>query len=252
LEPKEFIRRRPFTFGLIAVLLAVYAVEIARSSPNFWLIGQGDLPDIAQWGVVFTPAIADGEVWRLITAGFLHAGLLHIALNVFALVIIGGAAEQRFGWWKTALIFFGAMFGGNLAAAAFEQQAASLGASGGVMGLAGAVVVAAYRSGEGLAGSQWIISAIVMTLAFGFINSGVSNPAHIGGLVIGALVGLTMGTGRSAGVWRPAGRQPAGRQPVNKRQVEFQRRIDEAMRKAAEERPREAMQSRPPERPDAP
>jgi len=245
------LRRFPFTSALIAVLVAVFGVEIAQSEPSFWLLGHGQLPDIAVVGVVWAPAIADGELWRIVTAGFLHAGLLHLALNVYALSIIGTAAEARLGPWRTAVIFFAAMIGGNIAAMYFQQDSASLGASGGVMGLAGSVVVRVYRSGEGFSGSQWVLSAIVMTLAFGFINPGISNSAHIGGLLTGALVALPMGAGTPGAARRvgpsrapsaprrgPGGR-PFGREPVNKRQEEFQRRIDEAVRKAAEERARE-------------
>src|SRR5438270_54532 len=113
------------------------------------------------------------------------------------------------------------------------------------------IAVRVYRSGEGFSGSQWVLSAIVMTLAFGFINPGISNSAHIGGLLTGALVALPMGAGTPGAARRvgpsrapsaprrgPGGR-PFGREPVNKRQEEFQRRIDEAVRKAAEERARE-------------
>lgn len=239
----SLVRRFPFTAALILVLALVYVVEVVQSSPSFWLLGQGDLPDIAAAGVVSTPAIANGEVWRLVTAAFLHAGLLHLAMNVYVLVIIGTSAEARFGFWKTPLIFLLAVVGGNLAATYFQQDGVSLGASGGVMGLAGAVVVGAYRSGDGLARSQWVLSAIVITLAFGFVNPGISNAAHIGGLVAGALVALPMGVGRGSGRGRMARTRPRPRQqqPVNKRQVEFQRRIDEAQRKAAEERAREQL-----------
>src|SRR5437867_13215362 len=84
--------RRPFTATVILLIVAVYVVEIAQSQPAFWLEGKGDLPDIAALGVVWTPAIGDGEGWRLITASVLHAGLLHIALNCYARGVIGGAA----------------------------------------------------------------------------------------------------------------------------------------------------------------
>lgn len=236
----DLFRRTPFTFTLIFTLLAVFVVEVAQSSPDFWLLGQGGLPPIAQWGVVWAPAIGNGEWWRLMTAGFLHLGLLHIGLNVYALVIIGGAAEMRFGWWKTAVIFFAAVIGGDSAAMVFQPDNPTLGASGGVLGLAGAIVLAGFVTGEGLARSQWVISAIVMTLAFGFFSSGISNAGHIGGLFVGTLVSWPMSLALPKGASGPRyGTPRPGRQPVNKREIEFQRRIDEAMRRAAEERARE-------------
>ncbi len=239
--------RRPFTATVIVLIVAVYVVEIAQSQPAFWLEGKGDLPDIAALGVVWTPAIGDGEWWRVVTASFLHAGLLHIALNCYALVVIGGAAEARFGSWRTAVIFLVAAVGGNVAAAALQPGAASLGASGGVMGLAGAVVVGAVWSGEGLARSQWVIGAIIATVAFGFINPGISNAAHIGGLIAGGAVSLPLGlTARLRRTHRPApapkaqARGTATGTGMNPRQVEFQRRIDAAMAKARAEREEDA------------
>src|SRR5438093_582885 len=176
---------------------------------------------------------------------------LHIALNCYALVVIGGAAEARFGSWRTAVIFLVAAVGGNVAAAALQPGAASLGASGGVMGLAGAVVVGAVWSGEGLARSQWVIGAIIATVAFGFINPGISNAAHIGGLIAGGAVSLPLGlTARLRRTHRPAPApkaQARGTAPgratatgMNPRQVEFQRRIDAAMAKARAEREEDA------------
>ena len=234
-------RRRPFTSAVILLIVAVYAVEIAQSQPRFWLGGQGELPEIAVWGVVWAPAIGDGEWWRLVTAGFLHSGIVHILLNCYALVVIGGAAEARFGSWRTALIFLVAVVGGDIAAAAFRPDSPTLGASGGVMGLAGAVVVATYLSGEGLARSQWVIGAIIATVAYGFINPGISNAGHIGGLIAGGAVSLPLGlTARLRRTRRPAPKAQATGTAMNPRQVEFQRRIDAAMAKARAEREEEA------------
>ena len=137
--------------------------------------------------------------------------------------------------------------GGNIAAAAFQPGAASLGASGGVMGLAGAVVVGAVWSGEGLARSQWVVGAIIATVAFGFINPGISNAAHIGGLIAGGAVSLPLGltarlrrTHRPASAPRAQATGTATGTATNPRQVEFQRRIDAAMAKARAEREEEA------------
>ena len=188
-----FVRRRPFTFGVLGVLVAVYVVEIAQSQPDFWVSGGGELPDIAAWGAVWSPGIAAGEWWRLVTAGFLHGGLRHLAFNGYALLVIGDAAERRLGSERTAAVFLAAVIGGDIAAALVDQNVVSLGASGGIMGLAGAVVVAAIRSKEGLKRSQLVISAIVLTILNGFVNSGISNSGHIGGLLAGAGAGWLLG-----------------------------------------------------------
>jgi membrane associated rhomboid family serine protease len=187
------VRRHPFTFGLLVLLIGIFAVEIAESPPSFWLLGHGPLPDIAIRGVVWTPAVEAGEWWRLLTAGFLHGSLVHLALNAYALVVIGSAAEYRLGTWRTAVVFLGAVVGGNIAAGLIDQAVPSLGASGGVMGLAAAVVLVAYRTKEGLERQEWVIAAIVGTIFYGFLHAGISNSAHIGGLLVGAAIAWSIG-----------------------------------------------------------
>ncbi|MBO0836681.1 MAG: rhomboid family intramembrane serine protease [Actinobacteria bacterium] len=184
----SILRRRPVTFGLLSLLIAIYLIEIGQSQPGFWILGQGQLPPIAAAGAVWTPAIAAGEWWRLVTAGVLHGSLIHLVLNSCALLVIGTAAEHRFGSWRTLAVFVAAVVGGNAAAAFFDRGAPSLGASGGIMGLAGAVLVATYRTREGFERSQWILSAVVATIFYGFLHAGISNSAHIGGLLVGSLV----------------------------------------------------------------
>lgn len=185
--------RRPVTFGLLSLLIAIYLIEIGQSQPGFWILGQGQLPPIAAAGAVWTPAIAAGQWWRLVTAGLLHGSLIHLALNSYALVVIGTAAEGRVGSWRTLVVFVAAVVGGDAAAAFIDQDVPSLGASGGIMGLAGAVVVAAYRAGDGFERSQWVMSAVVATIFYGFLHAGISNSAHIGGLLLGSLVAWPLG-----------------------------------------------------------
>jgi membrane associated rhomboid family serine protease len=189
----DFLRRRPFTVGVVTVITAAFAIEIAQSGPSFWIFGDGDVPDIVAQGAVWRPAIEAGEWWRLFTAAFLHFGLLHFALNAVALLVIGIETERRLGSMRTAVVFVAASVGGNIAAAAFEADSLSAGASGGVMGLGGAVLLAAYRSKESIERIQWILGAITATIVYGFLHAGISNAAHIGGLLAGTGVELPIG-----------------------------------------------------------
>jgi membrane associated rhomboid family serine protease len=142
-------------------------------------------------GAVSRPAIADGEIWRLVTAGFLHAGLLHLAFNAFALWVLGSMLEPAIGRVRFAIIFFVSLLAGSFGALLVEPDALTVGASGAVFGLMGAAVlimrnrgINPMESGIGL----WL----GINLVFTFAIPGISIGGHLGGLAGGALAALIM------------------------------------------------------------
>lgn len=142
-------------------------------------------------GAVSRPTIADGEWWRLVTAGFLHAGLFHLFFNMFGLWILGGLLEPAIGRLRFGLIYGVSLLAGSFGALLVEPAARTVGASGAIFGLmAAAVVVMRNRginpmeSGLGL----WIGLNLLITFAV----PGISIGGHIGGLVGGGLAALVL------------------------------------------------------------
>jgi len=142
-------------------------------------------------GAVSRPAIADGEYWRLVTSGFLHAGFLHLAFNAFALYVLGTLLEPAVGRLRFATIFFVSLLAGSFGALLVEPRGLTVGASGAIFGLMGAAIVVMRNRGinpmeSGL--GVWL----GLNLVFTFAIPGISIGGHIGGLIGGALAAFLM------------------------------------------------------------
>ena len=149
------------------------------------------------WGANFGPATQDGEWWRLASAMFLHFGLLHLALNMWALWDAGQWVERMYGHFRFAVIYFVAGLAGNLLSLVIHQgHAVSGGASGSIFGLYGALLSYLWleRSQIQRGEFRWLFWAAVgfsvVSIVFGFIVPGIDNAAHIGGLIGGLLMGV--------------------------------------------------------------
>ncbi|QHE84145.1 rhomboid family protein [Hydrogenophaga sp. BPS33] len=180
-------------------LYAVIAVNVV-----VWLLNVFDgmsatKPESAElfaWGANSASAVVrDGEVWRLLTATVLHGGVLHLALNMFALWDAGRRVCRWFGNGQFLLIYLGSGLAGSALSLHFSsQQAISVGASGAVFGVLGALLVGVVQHRASvpkamvtqLLTSQGVFVGIM--LAQGFARSGIDNAAHVGGLVAGAVL----------------------------------------------------------------
>ncbi len=149
------------------------------------------------WGANFGPATQDGEWWRLGSAMFLHFGLLHLALNMWALWDVGQWVERMYGYFRFATIYFVAGLAGNLLSLVIHQgHAVSGGASGAIFGLYGALLsylwLERWRIQRGE--FRWLFWAAVgfsvVSIVFGLMIPGIDNAAHIGGLIGGLLTGI--------------------------------------------------------------
>lgn len=147
--------------------------------------------------VLFGPLVQDGELWRIVTSAFAHAGLIHIGFNAYLLWIFGQQLEPLLGRFKFGLIYAGGLFGGSLAVLLFNFDISTLGASGAVLGLAGAMAVIYQKNGFGFFNSP-VGFLIIANLGFPLIVGGISFWGHLGGLVGGALVALLVSRGGSA------------------------------------------------------
>jgi membrane associated rhomboid family serine protease len=146
-------------------------------------------------GANFWPWTLHGEPWRLVSYGFLHGGLVHIFFNTYALLGVAPLVERRFGTPRFVLLWFAAVVCGGLASALFTRGF-SVGASGGVLGVLGAGIVATHRMGTSSAHAvrNQLIGWSAVTIAFGLAGGQgghkFDNGAHLGGLAVGLVLGF--------------------------------------------------------------
>ncbi|HEX4719218.1 MAG TPA: rhomboid family intramembrane serine protease [Thermoleophilaceae bacterium] len=171
------------TYALIGMnVLAYFGTVISGASVGGSVGGGSLLAKAALNG----PAVANGDWWRIITSGFMHYGLLHLAFNMYALYILGTMIEPVIGRVRFSLIYFVGLLGGSLGALIASPNALTAGASGAVFGLMGAAILVLrnrginpWQSGLGV----WLF----LNLAITFTVSHISVGGHIGGLVAGTL-----------------------------------------------------------------
>jgi membrane associated rhomboid family serine protease len=179
------------TWTLVALNVAAY-IATAAGSVRGW--NQNHTSHLfQQWVLVPYRVGHDGQYGRLITAAFLHYGLLHIAFNMMALLMIGPFLERLLGWWRFGSIYLLAALGSSVAVYAFDSRyVAAAGASGAIYGLFAAALILVR---ELQLNPQWLIGTIVLNFVFTFSVPGISKLGHIGGFVVGgaataAVVGL--------------------------------------------------------------
>lgn len=183
------------TYPVTAALLAINIVAfILQMVPGL---------NVTSWGINYGPLTLSGQYWRLFTAGFLHGGFLHIALNMWCLWSLGRLSERLFGKWQTFAIYMVTGVGGALLSIAYKSDRAELGASGAIFGLVGAVMAGVkfgdlnISTGEKRAIFGSVVSFAVLNFILGMQSGGmfgnVDNMCHLGGFVTGLLIGLPMG-----------------------------------------------------------
>jgi membrane associated rhomboid family serine protease len=174
------------TFILIAVNVAVY-VYTAILSGDFMVISNPVLEMYGQSNLL----VYEGAVWQLFTSLFIHANIVHIAGNMIFLLIFGLRAEEMFDTEQYLLIYFLSGLAGNLLTLVYGPDMISVGASGAIFGIFGAVTVYARRSL-----GQSIVGALLFAFFLLLINIGpeVNILAHVGGLGAGLVIGYVLGT----------------------------------------------------------
>jgi membrane associated rhomboid family serine protease len=154
--------------------------------------------DLRSLGANTGPLTLSGEYWRLFTAGFLHANIFHIGLNMWCLWSLGRLSERLFGKWQTFAIYMVTGVGGALLSVAYDHQRSELGASGAIFGLVGAVLAGvkfgnlSISAGEKKAIFSSVIFFAIFNFMFGMYGN-TDNMCHLGGFLTGLLVGLPLG-----------------------------------------------------------
>jgi membrane associated rhomboid family serine protease len=177
--------KMPATFALIGLNVIVFLAELLGGGSGS-LNGGGQL--ISDAGLR-GPDIANGDWWRVITGGFLHAGFLHLLLNMYVLYIAGSILEPGIGTPRFLGIYFVSLIAGSLGALLVDPNTVTVGASGAIFGLMAAVIVVARGRGVEQLASQFGLF-VVLNLVLTFSISGISVGGHIGGLIGGAVAAL--------------------------------------------------------------
>ena len=171
----------PVTLSLIAINLLLFAGQFATQD------------SLTNMGLLYGPYVQGGQYWRILTSGFLHGSILHIGFNMYLLYMLGPQMEQGFGSLRFSLMYFGSLFGGALAVLLFGFTQPTLGASGAVLGLAGAMFVALW--GRGVSPSQSpVFGLVILNLALPLLVPGISFWGHFGGVVAGAAIAYILVT----------------------------------------------------------
>ncbi len=184
---KIFSAKKPIvTYVLIALCVIMFIIS-----------GFGyDTETLVLFGANYGPLVRSGEIYRLVTCMFLHAGFLHIFLNMYSLFIIGPRVEDFFGKWKFLLIYLASGISGSLLSIGFNGNVVSIGASGAIFGLFGALIYFGYtyRGYIGAMVKSQIVPIVVYNLFMTFIIPGIDMWGHIGGLIGGLIMANLLGT----------------------------------------------------------
>ena len=183
---KVFKSKVPYvTYFLIAVNCIFYFVPL--------ILGQYDY--VINTLCVHGPSVRAGQYYRLLTGIVLHGSLMHLFFNCYSLYVIGSQIESFLGKIKYLIIYIFAGLTGSLLSITLSGGVASVGASGAIFGLMGALLYFGYyyRVYLGNVVKSQIIPLIAINLLFGFFAEGIDNAAHIGGLIGGILITIALG-----------------------------------------------------------
>jgi membrane associated rhomboid family serine protease len=187
------------TYALIAINVIVFIAEgrgaytlsgeaSGKLITKGALIGSSEIPQLAGQGV------AHGQLWRIVSSGFLHENLLHIGFNMWVLYYLGMMLEPALGSFRLGLIYFVSLLCGSLGALLISPHSLTVGASGAIFGLMGAAAVE-MRARQIPLMQSGVGGLIVLNLIISFTIPGISYGGHIGGLIGGALAGLALRAG---------------------------------------------------------
>jgi membrane associated rhomboid family serine protease len=181
------------TWVLIAINVVVFGIDwLLSGTGSIGLMGSGG-PLVPQ-GAVSAAAVANGEWYRMITSAFLHLGPLHLFVNMYALFLFGPIIEQLYGHIEYAVIYLLCAVGGSVLTILVAPDQAAVGASGAIFGLLGLAFAVSRRRHLALSRQTRAMisqagSLLVINLVITFVVPGISWTGHVGGLIVGALIG---------------------------------------------------------------
>jgi len=195
---RPWVQRGESAISLTHIIFGINAAVFLGMALSASTIMDFPPAELVRWGGNLGALTISGEWWRLLTNVFVHGGVIHIAFNMWCLWNLGQLCESLYGRWTYACIYLLCGVGASLASAGWHPYVPSVGASGAIFGLAGALL-AAFKLGEfsvpraALSGTLRSLGAfVVYNLIFGFAIPGIDNAAHIGGLITGLIVGAVI------------------------------------------------------------
>ena len=195
---QQLLKTAPVTTLLLISLIGLFFMQVLSGVDA----NNPSTEALLKWGANALPYTMDNEPWRLASSAFLHIGLMHLLFNGFAMYFFGQIAEPMFGSAKFLALFLLAAIGGNLLNNHITwqgildgtgQPGLSAGASGGIMGIGAALLIAALFkiSVNGMVlNLKSLIIIMGINLVYGFAVPGIDNAGHIGGAVTGLVIAL--------------------------------------------------------------
>jgi membrane associated rhomboid family serine protease len=179
------------TMTLIVINVLVYLAELAAGGSydgtGNWIYEHGALFSSGVFQFGQSPmGLAHGEWWRMLSAAFLHYGPFHLLVNMYSLYFAGTLLEQVVGRWRFALLYIGSGVAGSAGAILLTPNSVTVGASGAIFGILGALFVL-ERRGNIATGGQ-VAALVVLNLVITFALSNISVGGHIGGLIAGVVL----------------------------------------------------------------
>lgn len=181
-----FKPKKPFvTYTLIVLNIIVFAIGVLLNKSDFIIDAFGDC----------RPFVLGGQYYRMITSMFVHADIFHICFNMYALYLLGSQTEGFFGHFKFLLIYLLSGISGSLLSILLNLDSISVGASGAIFGIMGALLYFGYNFRVYLGNTlvREILPVIGINLLFGFMYPGIDNYGHIGGLIGGIVLAMALG-----------------------------------------------------------
>lgn len=190
-----------FSIILVAIIVLVSVCEVGLDLKVYRGLSGENFRNLLMFGSPRTGLIAGfdkvafihGDYWRILTSAMLHAGVIHLAFNSYALYVLGKLIETLSNWAHLLIVFVLSVVGGNILSLIFAPNATSVGASGGIIGFLGYLTIYGFYRRKLLSNS--LLKNMLFNVGFigimgVYVIPNVDNFAHLGGLLTGALYGL--------------------------------------------------------------
>ena len=194
------LREYPATTVLVAIDVLIFILMFLTSGSLFEFSGR----TLVFWGGNYGPWTLTGDYWRLVTAAFVHGGLIHVAFNMWCLWYVGQLSEKLFGSWITAAVYVLTGVGGSMLSTWWDPTRLSIGASGAIFGIAGAILSGIKFGNVSVSAAQRraifssLMFFVIFNFAFGF-GPGIDNMCHLGGFLSGLIFGVPLATASASG-----------------------------------------------------